>query len=117
MIYDKLLTIYDLAPAASPLLRRLKPARAHFYAEKEVYAARFYQGKQAGVKLSRMVEIPRSAFDEPIEADQYCRLADGHMYRIDQAQRGVDGQGLPITTLSLAEPEGKYEILEDQGGA
>lgn len=112
MIYDKLLMTYDLAPAASPLLRRLKPARAHFYAEKEVYSSRFYQGKQAGVKLTRMVELPRSAFDEPIESDQYCRLEDGHVYRIDQAQRGEDSQGLPITTLSLAEPEGKYEILE-----
>lgn len=112
MIYDKLLMIYDLAPAASPLLRRLKPAQGYFYREKEVYSSRYYQGRQAGVKLTRMVELPRSVFDAPIEADQYCRLEDGHVYRIDQAQRGEDSQGLPILTLSLAEPEGKYELLE-----
>ena len=40
-------------------------------------------------------------------------LEDDHIYRIDQAQRGYDSDGLPITTLSLAEPEGKYEILQD----
>lgn len=112
MIYDRLLMIYDLAPATSPLLRRLKPAQGYFYREKEVYSSRYYQGKQAGVKLTRMVELHRSVFDEPVEADQYCRLEDGHVYRIDQAQRGEDSQGLPILTLSLAEPEGKYELLE-----
>ena len=44
-------------------------------------------------------------------------LEDDHIYRIDQAQRGFDSDGLPIATLSLAEPEGKYEILQDSDGA
>ena len=50
---------------------------------------------------------------EDIKAEQYVVLEDDHIYRIDQAQRGYDSDGLPITTLSLAEPEGKYEILQD----
>ena len=54
-----------------------------------------------------------AAFDVPIEADQYCTLEDGHVYRIDQAQREQDADGLDINTLSLAEPEGKYELFQN----
>ena len=76
-----------------------------------------YAGKQAGVQLTRMVSIPRVFGGEDIRAEQFAELEDGHIYRIDQAQRGYDADGLPITTLSLAEPEGKYEILQDSDGA
>ena len=78
-----------------------------------MYASRFYAGKQAGQKLVRMVSMPRSVFAAPIEADQYCTLEDGHVYRIDQAQREQDADGLDINTLSLAEPEGKYELFQN----
>ena len=117
MIYNKVLTVCDLLPASSPLQRRLRVASSHYYCEREVYAARFYAGKQAGVQLTRMVSIPRVFGGEDIRAEQFAELADGHIYRIDQAQRGYDADGLPITTLSLAEPEGKYEILQDSDGA
>lgn len=113
MIYDKVCTVCDLLPASSPLQRRLRIASSHFYCEREVYAARFYAGKQAGVQLTRMVSIPRVFGGEDIKAEQFVMLEDDHIYRIDQAQRGYDSDGLPITTLSLAEPEGKYEILQD----
>lgn len=117
MIYDKVLTVCDLLPASSPLQRRLRVTSSHYYCEREVYASRFYAGKQAGVQLTRMVSIPRVFGGEDIRAEQFAELEDGHIYRIDQAQRGYDADGLPITTLSLAEPEGKYEILQDSDGA
>ena len=65
------------------------------------------------MQLTRMVCIPRVFGGEDIKAEQFVVLEDDHIYRIDQAQRGFDSDGLPITTLSLAEPEGKYEILQD----
>ena len=113
MIYDKLLTVCDLRPASGPLQRRRRIASRHFYCAREVYAARFYAGKQAGVQLTRMVSVPRVFGGEDIKAEQFVVLEDDHIYRIDQAQRGYDSDGLPITTLSIAEPEGKYEIFQD----
>lgn len=113
MIYDKILAICTLLPGRSPASRKLSAVSQHYYAERTVYASRFYAGKQTGAKLVRMVSMPRSAYDAAIEADQYCMLDDGHVYRIDQAQRETDDDGLPITTLSLAEPEGKYELYQN----
>ena len=113
MIYDKILTICTLLPGRSPAARKLGKVSQHYYAERTVYATRFYAGKQTGAKLVRMVSTPRSVYDAAIEADQYCILDDGHVYRIDQAQRETDDDGLPITTLSLAEPEGKYELYQN----
>lgn len=113
MIYDKILTICTLLPGRSPASRKLGRVSQHYYAEHTVYASRFYAGRQAGAKLVRMVSVPRSVYDAAIEADQYCILDDGHVYRIDQAQRELDNDGLPVTTLSLAEPEGKYELYQD----
>lgn len=113
MIYDKILTICTLLPGRSPASRKLGAVSQHYYAERTVYASRFYSGKQTGAKLVRMVSMPRSVYDAAIEADQYCMLDDGHVYRIDQAQRETDEDGLPITTLSLAEPEGKYELYQN----
>ena len=113
MIYDKILTICTLRPGKSPAVRKLGKISQQYYAERSVYASRYYAGRQAGAKLVRMVSVPRSVYDPPIEADQYCILDDGHAYRIDQAQRELDDDGLPVTTLSLAEPEGKYELYQD----
>lgn len=113
MIYDKILKICTLLPGRSPASRKLSAVSQHYYAERTVYASRFYAGKQTGAKLVRMVSMPRSVYDAAIEADQYCILDDGHVYRIDQAQRETDDDGLPITTLSLAEPEGKYELYQN----
>lgn len=115
MIYDKTLTICTLLPGRSPTDRKLRAVSRHYYAERSVYASRYYAGRQAGVRLVLLVSVPRSPYDEPILADQYCILDDGHVYRIDQAQREADDDGLDITTLSLAEPEGKYELYKNPG--
>lgn len=113
MIYDRIMTVCRLMPGRSPNERKLAKVRRCYYAEKSVYASRFYAGKQVGTKLVRMVVTPRSVYDAPIEADQYCVLDDGCTYRIDQAQRELDDDGLPCVTLSLAEPEGKYELFQN----
>lgn len=113
MIYDKIMTIFSLLPGRSPAVRKLSEVGKHYYAERTVYASRFYAGRQVGAKLVRMVSTPRSVFDVDIEADQYCMLEDGRIYRIDQSQRETDDDGLTITTLSLAEPEGKYELYKN----
>lgn len=114
MIYDRVLRVYTLAPGSSPVRRQLDAASAvdHCYAEMEVYAARYYQGRQAGVTITRMVAVPRPDDDTRIEADQYVIPEDGRVYRIAQAQYDTDDNGLPVTTLSLAEPEGKYELYK-----
>ncbi len=113
MIYDRILKICSLLPGRSPTARKLKALSQHYYAEKSVYASRYYSGRQAGVRLVLMVSVPRTPYDDPIVADQYCILPDGHVYRIDQAQRETDEDGQDVTTLSLAEPEGKYELFKD----
>lgn len=111
MIYDRVLTVHDQADAGSPLLRRLKPGVSYYYAEREVYGSSYYRAKQAGEKISMMVELPRAEGEDRITADQYCIPEDGRIYKVVQAQYGTDGDGLPITTLSLERSEGKYEIL------
>ena len=111
MIYDQTLTIYELAEGSSPLSRKLKNGIPYYYAEKEVYASRFFISKQSGESISLMVEIPRCDVDARITVNQYCIPEDGKVYRIVQAQYGYDLLGLPITTLSLKEEDGKYDIL------
>lgn len=112
MIYDRYLTVYDLA--GSPLSHQLTVNSAHFYAELEVYQRRYWESVQAGSRIDRMVRVP---FGGDIMADQYVILEDGHVYRIEQAQHGSDDDGLPVTTLSLRRMEGNYDILATQSGA
>ncbi len=111
MIYDRVLTVYELGNGSSPLLRKLTAGVEYYYAEKEVYGSRYFQSQQAGVKISMMVEIPRFEGTARIEVENYCIPEDGKVYRIVQAQYGADGAGLPISTLSLEKSENKYEIL------
>ena len=112
MIYDRTLTVYSLQVGASPLVRKLHKPVKHYYCEREVYASRFAQARQVGDTITMLVSIPRMPYDERVTADQYCVPDDGRVYRITQAQHGYDSDGRPITTLSLAEPEGKYELLQ-----
>lgn len=116
MIYDQILDVHDLQPGSSPLLAKLGPGTPYYYAEQEVYASRYYAGKQANSKIVKLVCVPRSMDEPPITSDQYVSLTgyEGrHIYKIDQAQYGYDDNGLPCTTLSLTEPEGKYALFED----
>ncbi|MEG0778579.1 MAG: hypothetical protein RSG55_07000 [Oscillospiraceae bacterium] len=111
MIYDKILTVYSLAPSPSPLTRKLGGGVQYYYAEKEVYGSRYFVAHQAGETINMMVELPRNEADARITCNNYIIPEDGNVYRIVQAQYGVDDDGLDITTLSLKWEDGKYDIL------
>ena len=106
MIYDRILTIYDL-PSGTPLQRKLKYSATHYYAPREVYHKRYWESVQAGSRIDCLVEVP---YGEEITATQYCVLDDGHVYRVEQAQHGFDVDGLPVTTLSLKRMEDNYDF-------
>ena len=106
MIYDRPITIYDL-PDGTPLQRKLVKVSDHWYAPGEVYHSRFWESVQAGSRVDLMAMLPDG---EQIRADQYAIPADGHVYRIVQAQHGLDRDGLPMTTLSLRREESNYDI-------
>ena len=113
MIYDRYLTVYDLA-GGSPIGGKLTENSAHYYAEMEVYHRRYWESVQAGSRIDRMVRVP---FGEALTATQYAIPEDGHVYRIEQAQHGLDEDGLPVTTLSLRRMEGSYDLLRTENGA
>ena len=112
MIYDRVLTIYTLDNAASPLTRRLRDPVGHYYAEREVFYNRYVANQQIGVRVNMMAELPRAEDEARITENQYCIPEDGGVYRVTQAQYGYDEDGLPITTLSLMRMEGKYELFK-----
>lgn len=113
MIYDRYLTVYDLADGTQRG-GKLAVNSAHFYAELEVYHRRYWESVQAGSRIDRMVRVP---FGEDLTATQYVVPEDGHVYRIEQAQHGLDEDGLSVTTLSLRRMEGSYDILRASDGA
>lgn len=113
MIYDKPLTVYDLEPSSSALKRRLLNPRTFYCGEKEVFGNRFFTALTAGERIDMMVELWRA----DITGEQYAVPADGHVYRIVQAQHGENRDGLPITTLSLRREGSNYDIYADNGNA
>ncbi len=109
MIYDKgPLAVYTLAGGGSPLTGRLEALSQHLYQELEVYHARYWESVQAGSRIDTMLRVP---FGDEIEASHYCIPADGHVYRILQAQHGRDEDGLPCCTLSLQREEKNYDVV------
>lgn len=111
MIYDHVLTVFELDAESSPLKRRLINGADYYYGEREVYSSRYFAAMQANARIDMMVEINLSADERRIPPDSYCVPADGQVYRVIQAQYGLNDDGLPVTWLSLQVPEGKYEIL------
>lgn len=115
MIYDRILTVYELSDTDSPLDMRLTGGISYYYAEAEVYSSRYYQARQAGNKISLMSVIPLDAQVRRIPTETYVILADcgtdGQVYRVIQAQYGRDDDFLPVTRLSLQAMEGKYELF------
>ncbi|MEG1604340.1 MAG: hypothetical protein RR340_12085, partial [Cloacibacillus sp.] len=60
MIYDRILTVYDLTDGDSPLSRRLIGGRRFFYGERTVGVTRFWAAKQAGEQVDMVVELPEA---------------------------------------------------------
>lgn len=115
MIYDRVLRIYSDG-GGTPLHRRLTYISSHFYAPKEVFAARYWDSVQAGSRVDQLVELHR---DDSLTATLYAVPEDGHVYRIVQVQQGSDRDGLPVSVLSLQRAEDHFDIGipdEPEGG-
>ena len=106
MIYDRILRTYT-DPGGTPLHRMLTYAATYYYGPKEVYYGRYWDSVAAGSRIDLLCELPRA---DEITAAMYAVPEDGHVYRIEQAQHGLDGDGLPITTLSLRRMEEYFDI-------
>lgn len=110
MIYDRLLWICT-PPAGfgAPFQGKLVKRRKHFYGELTVYHRRYWEAVQAGTRVDCMVQVP---YGQAIRATEYALLADGHMYRVEEAQQTTDEWGLPVTNLSLRRLEGNYDLCK-----
>ena len=110
MIYDKPITVCRLPDGVDAITKTktLTPVFSAYCGELEVYHRRYWESVQAGSRIDRMVRVP---FGEALTATQYAIPEDGHVYRIEQAQHGLDEDGLAVTTLSLRRMEGSYDIL------
>lgn len=107
MIYDRLCTICELPAGASPLARKLHLLRSTYCAPQEVYHARYWESVQAGDRIDLVLELPQ---DAEITADNWV-LYNDHVWRVLQAQHGIDALGLPISRLSLRRMEENYDVL------
>lgn len=110
MIYDRLIEIFDLDTAADPLSRHLVLRSTHLGSDEPVFHKTFFEAKAAGDTVSRMVQIPLGDFAGI--GDCYAVIdGDDHVYRVIEAQRAEDGDGLPVINLSLSREEAKYDLF------
>ena len=109
MIYDRTLAVFTLDTASGPLQRRLVLRSRHLCAYRTVYHRTYFQARQAGETIDRMVQLP--APELPIDATMYAQLDDGHTYRIAEAQLTEDEDGLPAVVLSLHREEARYDVF------
>lgn len=77
-----------------------------YYDERTVGISRFYQGKQADVKIDRLVRCPRR---KSVSTTHYAVTEDGDQYLIRQIQYPVDVEP-PSMDLSLEVIKVKMEI-------
>ena len=106
MIYDKPITVLAMPdtqgiPTKGGLVKKFDS----WCAEKTVYASRFWESVANGSRVDKLVELP---LHRDVPAASYARLG-GHTYRVEQTQTGEDGDGLPVTWLSLMRMEDAYD--------
>lgn len=106
MIYDKPITVLAMPdtqgiPTKGCLVKKFDS----WCAEKTVYASRFWEAVANGSRVDKLVELP---LHRDVPAAGYARLG-GHTYRVEQTQTGEDGDGLPVTWLSLMRMEDAYD--------
>lgn len=99
MIYGRKLQVCTAPPGVAPSPDTLKLVRSHMYADKTIFARRAYDAIQAGYQLDRLLEIP-GWYD--YTATEYVRLGDSQLYRLMQAERRWDDNGIPCMWLSLS---------------
>lgn len=106
MIYDRLVTIHNVI-GGSVLGRKISATGNSYYcARKTVGLQRYYTALQIGDRTDAVLELPGRDDILPTQ----IAVHDGQQYRILQVQHGSDGDGLPITTLSLSRLEELYEL-------
>ena len=110
MIYDRIVEVFNLDTASTPLSRRLVLHSSHYYARLTVYAQRYFDAAQAGETIDGMIRVPLDGGSE-LRAGQYAVPADGSVYRITAARPDWDADELPVVDLSLHREEGRYELF------
>ena len=107
MIYDIPITVLKLPDnVGTPVQGKLVPVFNAYCCEKEVFHARYWASVQAGSRVDTLVELP---LHRNVDAGMFARFK-GHIYSVEQAQFGHDGDGLPVTILSLMRSEVQYDI-------
>lgn len=106
MIYDKPIAIKQLPDNVGTILQG-NPEQVFdaYCGELTVYHTRFWESVQAGSRIEVMVELP---LHREVRAGMYAWYKN-HMYLISQAQFEKDEFQLPITVLSLSNPENAYD--------
>jgi hypothetical protein len=106
MIYDTPITIMQLPDNVGTIIQgKPTPVFDAYCGELTVYHTRFWESVQAGSRIEAMVELP---LRRNVRAGMYAKYKD-HLYLISQAQFERDKFQLPITILSLSNPENAYD--------
>ena len=108
MIYDKQITVLKLpADVGTPLQGKLQKVFDAWCGEMTVFHARFWEAVQAGSRIDAMVEIPLHR--RSVDAGSFAEY-EGHIFSVEQVQYQTDGNGLPVTVLSMKRSEECYDI-------
>lgn len=106
MIYDRTVTIYDVA-GGSVLGRKLvPPGVSHYCARRTVGLRRYYTALQLGDQTDEVLELPNRDDIRPTQ----IAVTNGEQFRILQVQHENDKDGLPVTVLSLSRLEELYDL-------
>ena len=108
MIYDRLLTIYDVSGGSVLGRKLIPPGTAFFCARRTVGLSRYYTALAVGDRTDDVLELPGYDGILPTQIAAF----EGAQYRILQVQHAADPFGLPITVLSLSRLEELYELDE-----
>lgn len=82
-----------------------------WYGERTVGFSRFFTAQQANTRVDMLIRVLRMPHESQIRADDLCRLRDGELYRIIQAQFVRDPEaGVDCIDLTLQRMGEKYEL-------
>ena len=105
-IYDTPITVMKLPDNVGSIIQAEPvPVFDAYCGELTVYHTRFWESVQAGSRIETMVELP---LHRDVRAGMYAKFK-GHLYVVSQAQFDEDELQLPVTVLSLSNPENAYD--------
>ena len=106
MIYDTPITVMKLPDNVGAIIQAEPVSVFDAYCgELTVYHTRFWESVQAGSRIEAMVELP---LHRDVRAGMYAKFK-GHLYVVSHAQFDKDELQLPVTVLSLSNPENAYD--------